>query len=55
MTATGKKGVNEAMDWLMEHQDDPDIDDEIPDQSDGGLNSSLPTSCVFIQKWTKKW
>ncbi len=53
MTATGNKGVNEAMDWLMEHQDDPDIDDEIPDQSDGEFVSAH--SSVFIQKWTKKW
>ncbi|KAM3920554.1 UBX domain-containing protein 1 isoform 1-T2 [Leptodactylus fuscus] len=35
VAATGNQGIESAMDWLMEHEDDPDIDEPtVPDTKD---------------------
>ncbi|XP_066438294.1 UBX domain-containing protein 1 [Eleutherodactylus coqui] len=44
VAATGNQGIESAMDWLMEHEDDPDIDEPIvPDTNDNASGQDPQT------------
>ncbi|KAE8607642.1 hypothetical protein XENTR_v10011232 [Xenopus tropicalis] len=43
LAATGNQGIEPAMDWLVEHEDDPDIDEPsvvVPEDSDSGTTDT---------------
>ncbi|KAF9927885.1 hypothetical protein FBU30_002807 [Linnemannia zychae] len=44
MKATKNSGLQAAMDWLVEHAEDPNIDDPIPEQVGGALGTASPAS-----------
>ncbi|XP_044126902.1 UBX domain-containing protein 1 [Bufo gargarizans] len=44
VAATGNQGIESAMDWLMEHEDDPDIDElVVPDTKDDASGQDSQT------------
>jgi thiol-disulfide isomerase/thioredoxin len=47
--STGKT-VESAIEWLMEHQDDADIDDPIPENTAGGGGTATSYKCVKTGK-----
>ncbi|KAF9431453.1 UBX domain-containing protein 1 [Entomortierella beljakovae] len=44
MRATKSAGLQPALDWLEKHQDDPDIDDPIPEHVGGALGAASSSS-----------
>ncbi|KAF8933619.1 ubiquitin-related domain-containing protein [Dissophora ornata] len=44
MRATKNAGLQPAMDWLVEHSEDPDIDDAIPEHAGGAVGAPSSSS-----------
>ncbi|XP_069821394.1 UBX domain-containing protein 1 [Dendropsophus ebraccatus] len=42
VAATGNQGIESAMDWLMEHEDDPDIDEPVVPDTRGEASGQDP-------------
>ncbi|XP_077311986.1 UBX domain-containing protein 1 [Lithobates pipiens] len=50
VSATGNQGIESAMDWLMEHEDDPDIDEPVaPVEPIGPVEPTAPVESVSTE------
>lgn len=50
LALTGNQGIEAAMDWLMEHEDDPDVDEPLETPLDISWDGSpLPQSKAALK------
>ncbi|KAG0264601.1 hypothetical protein DFQ27_001122 [Actinomortierella ambigua] len=50
LLATGNRSADEAMEWLLQHLDDPTIDDPLPDPSSNNKKTGVQVDAAAVQQ-----